>query len=100
MGILKALFGGRRHDAAEARRLVASGALLLDVRSEAEYARGHLPGALNIPVQELAERTAEVGKAGREVVVYCRSGMRSARAARLLSDAGFAAHDLGGMGNW
>jgi phage shock protein E len=100
MGMLGALFGRGRIDSAEARRLVAAGAVLLDVRSPEEYAERHLPGALNIPVQALAGRTAELGAPTRPVVVYCRSGMRSARAAGLLARAGFTVHDLGGMGKW
>ncbi len=88
--------GGRIHGA-RAAQLVREGALLLDVRTPAEFAAGHLEGALNIPVQTLKERAAEVPK-GRAVVVYCRSGARSANAARLLVAEGHAQlYDLGPM---
>ncbi|MFC5997851.1 ArsR/SmtB family transcription factor [Quadrisphaera sp. GCM10027208] len=46
-------------------------AVLLDVRPEVEYAAGHLPGALGIPLEQLADRLAEL-PADREVLVYCR----------------------------
>jgi phage shock protein E len=85
----------------DARRLVRQGAILLDVRTPAEFAEAHLPDARNIPVQELGQRLTELGARHRPIVVYCRSGARSATAARLLSERGFGnVHDLGGMGNW
>ncbi len=81
------------------REAVARGALLLDVRTPSEFAGGHLEGALNIPVDELAARKGEIA-AGREVVVYCRSGRRSAIAADLLRDAGHKVIDIGTMSAW
>ncbi|MGI4740630.1 MAG: molybdopterin-synthase adenylyltransferase MoeB [Janthinobacterium lividum] len=57
--------------------------LLLDVRSRLEYQRRHLPGALLLPLPELAARAAEVPRT-RPVVVYCQSGVRSAQAVKLL----------------
>lgn len=80
----------------EARKWVSEGAVLLDVRTPAEYAEGHLPGAINIPVQELEARTNELPK-GSRIVVYCRSGARSARAKSLLEAKGFKVLDLGPM---
>jgi adenylyltransferase/sulfurtransferase len=62
--------------------------LLIDVREPEEWAIAHLPGAHLIPKGELAERVDEITRA-REVVLYCRSGARSAQAARLLLDLGF-----------
>jgi len=63
--------------AADPVQLVADGALLLDVRTPGEFADGHVQGALNVPVQVLESRIAELDPA-RPVVVYCRSGNRSA----------------------
>jgi rhodanese-related sulfurtransferase len=92
---------GRELQGAEARRLVAAGARLLDVRSPGEFDAGHLPGAVNVPVQELEARLAEVGAADHDVVVYCRSGHRSASAAELLRRHGFTrVHNLGPMTAW
>lgn len=86
---------------AEARRLVEAGARLVDVRTPEEFAAGHLPGALNLPIQELERRMVELEPRERPIVVYCRSGSRSARAAHLLEKAGFGAiHDLGAMSRW
>ena len=64
--------------------------IVLDVRTPAEYAEGHVPGAINIPNGELAARVAELADAkGRDIVVYCRSGVRAAQALDVLDKAGF-----------
>jgi rhodanese-related sulfurtransferase len=84
----------------DARALVKDGASLLDVRSPEEYSAGHIDGAVNIPVGELSQRLGELPR-DRGVVVYCQSGMRSARAASVLREAGFSnVHNLGGMSRW
>ncbi len=62
--------------------------MLLDVRTLEEYAAGHVAGAKLIPVQVLAEHLNEVPK-DKQVYVYCHSGTRSARAAKLLAAHGF-----------
>lgn len=86
---------------AEAKRLVESGASLIDVRSPAEFAGGHLPSAKNIPVSELGARIEAVGPKDRPVVVYCASGVRSALARGVLERAGFAqVKNLGAMSRW
>lgn len=65
--------------------------LVLDVRSAAEFAEGHIPGAVNIPHDVIGGRVAELGPAGeRDIVVYCRSGRRSALAIETLKTAGFS----------
>jgi phage shock protein E len=95
-------FEGREvRDGSTARELLARGAVLLDVRTPEEFAAEHVEGARNIPVQELPTRLAELGDKARPVVVYCRSGGRSAQAAALLRGQGFRhVHDLGAMCNW
>lgn len=82
------------------RELVSQGALLLDVRTPTEFTEGHVEGALNIPVQELPAKLASVGPKERPIVVYCKSGGRSATAAKILTGAGYEVLDIGGMGNW
>jgi rhodanese-related sulfurtransferase len=86
---------------ADAKALVQGGALLLDVRSPEEFAEGHLAGAVNIPVDALPQRLAEVEPKDRPVVVYCRSGARSKKARGLLLEHGWTrVENLGGQGNW
>jgi phage shock protein E len=84
----------------EAHQLVADGALLLDVRTREEFGERHIKGAVNIPVQELGSRLGELGSKERPVVVYCRSGGRSAAAAAMMKAAGYRVLDLGGIHNW
>ncbi len=69
---------------------VAAGALLVDVRTEQEYASGHLDNALLIPYQQIVEQFAARGIAkDQPVVLYCRSGNRAGVAERALRDAGY-----------
>ncbi len=64
--------------------------VVLDVRTPAEFEAGHLPGARSIPHTELASRLAELETAkSADIVVYCRSGNRSAQALAVLEEAGF-----------
>ncbi len=74
--------------------------LLLDVRTPEEFASGHIPGAVNISVDALAQRLSEVPQEA-PVVVYCRSGNRSNQATQILDQAGYTQiYDLGGIVTW
>lgn len=83
----------------KARELVKNGALLLDVRSDAEFGTGHLDGAKNISVTDLGARIKDLpADRARPIVVYCASGMRSGTAKRKLESAGFTqVFDVGTM---
>ncbi len=87
-----------------ARRIAAkdTSIVLLDVRTPAEHAAGALPGSVLIPVQELPERLSELKSfQGKQLIVYCRSGNRSARATALLREHGFNARNMsGGILEW
>ena len=74
---------------------------LLDVRTPQEYAEGHIAGAVNVPYDQLATRLAEVPK-DKDVVIYCRSGRRSALAADVLAASGYTrlSHLEGDMIAW
>lgn len=86
-------------DSSAAHALVSGGATLLDVRTDGEWEAGHLPAALHVPVQLLDGHMSEVPR-DHPVVVYCASGVRSARATEMLTAAGYDARDLGAMSNW
>ena len=62
--------------------------VILDVRTVAEFDEGHIEGAINIPVDELAGRLDKLSKED-ELLVYCRTGNRSGSAVSILSDAGY-----------
>ena len=95
---------GKRASVLEVTQLINRGkSAIVDVRSAAEFAGGHLPGAKNIPLDELASRIAELDKMkSKSIVVVCQSGTRSARAASVLGKAGF--EDVinldGGLAAW
>lgn len=67
-----------------------AGTLLIDVREPQEYASGHAPGAINIPLAQLSNHIARLqASQPPALVLYCASGMRSAAACRQLQQAGF-----------
>ena len=75
--------------------------LLVDVRTADEYAAGHVPGAKNVPLDQMDARLSEFGAPADEVYVICQSGSRSARASRTLVDSGFHPVNVsGGTGAW
>ena len=87
----------------KARELVQQGALLVDVRTPAEFSAGHLEGAVNLPLGSVVEavRDPALHAEARDLVVYCRSGHRSAQAVEQLKKAGVVwVHDLGSLSNW
>jgi rhodanese-related sulfurtransferase len=77
-----------------------TGVYLLDVREDDEWAAGHAPDAVHIPVGTLGERSAEIPQ-DREVYVICRSGARSAYAAQALAGGGWKTVNVAdGMTGW
>lgn len=77
--------------------------VVLDVRTPAEFADGHIPGAINIPHDELAARIAELANArDSDIVVYCRTGRRAAEALGVLEKQGFERiyHLAGDYSRW
>lgn len=76
--------------------------ILLDVRSQEEYAEGHIQGAIVIPDNEIADRAqAELTDKEAITLVYCRSGRRSKLAAQALADLGYTnVYEFGGILDW
>lgn len=93
-------------DSALAHRLVDEGALLLDVRTPAEYAERHLDKSILIPHTEIVARIQEVvdaqgGDKDKPIVVFCRRGGRAGIAKQALLDHGFTqVTNLGGIDAW
>lgn len=69
--------------------------ILLDVRTEMEFANGHLPEAINIPVDELRQRLSELDK-NKLILAYCQVGLRGYIATRILSQNGFCVKNMTG----
>lgn len=75
-------------DASEAQARIAAGARWIDVRQRTEYEHDHLPGAINVPLQETHRRTQELDH-GVPYICYCQTGRRSSAAAFILTQYGF-----------
>ena len=86
----------------EAQRLwLNKEAIIIDVRTPGEYRDGHIPGVVNIPLDELEKRMNEVPK-DKKVVLICRTGNRSAQGTQLLRSKGLqnVFNSTGGMSTW
>ncbi len=76
------------HLSKELQSKIAEGALILDVRTEKEYAGGHIRGAVNISLGTIRERYKELDPK-KSYITYCSHGLRSVKAANILRDSGF-----------
>jgi NADPH-dependent 2,4-dienoyl-CoA reductase/sulfur reductase-like enzyme/rhodanese-related sulfurtransferase len=89
----------REHPQVDVEAVLAAPAarrpLLLDVRTPQEFAAGHMPDAVNTPVDELRRRLGELPR-DREIAAYCQVGQRGYLATRILRQAGFSAANVGG----
>ena len=88
---------------AEAAEIMASetGYVILDVRSQAEYDGGHIPGAICIPHDTIRGDVPELPDKSQRILVYCRSGNRSKAASEALSQAGYTnVLEFGGINTW
>ena len=76
--------------------------ILLDVRTPEEYAAGYIPGAINLPVETIGEQPVEaLPNKEQTILVYCRSGNRSKKAAGKLVQQGYTAIiEIGGIQDW
>jgi phage shock protein E len=87
----------RRAGASVVREMIRSGARIVDVRTPEEFAAGHVDGAENIPLDEVAARLGDFGEPTDAIVVYCRTGSRSSIALDILRKNGFS-HAVNGGG--
>lgn len=90
-------------DAAAAIRLLDAGkAVAVDVREPDEYAAGHIPGAISLPLDRIGTEAAhKLPQKDATWLIYCRTGRRSAEAVRKLEALGYTGlHDLGGILSW
>lgn len=78
-----------------------AGAVLVDVRSPQEYRQGHIPGAVNVPLQDLGRVSAVAPDKATPLFVYCQSGGRSAQATGQLERADYTAvKNIGGIAGY
>jgi phage shock protein E len=94
---IKKLFGfGPKVNYAE---LVANGAVIIDVRTKAEFSAGHIKGSVNIPVEQLGKNLNKIRDKSKPVITCCASGMRSASAKNFLKAQGYLNVHNGGAWN-
>lgn len=90
-------------EAEEAKKMMdEQDVVVVDVRTAEEYAEGHVPGAVLIPLQEIGdEPPGELPDKGADILVYCRSGRRSKQASDKLVELGYEnVYDFGGIMDW
>jgi phage shock protein E len=83
-------------------KTLTTDALILDVRTQAEFSEGHVPGAANIPVDQVMVHAEELKKF-KNIYIYCRAGARAETACDILSSMGvkgLSCVDQGGFPNW
>ncbi len=80
---------------------VTEGAVLLDVRTEREYAEGHIPGSINLDVNNIAKAPEVIPDKKTPLFVYCQSGARSSRAVSALKKMGYEdLRNIGGISGY
>lgn len=93
MGFLSNIFGGGPK--VDLKELAKQGAIIVDVRSPAEFQGGHIKGSINIPLPSLEKGLGKLNK-DKTIITCCASGMRSASAKSILKSKGYEAHNGGG----
>lgn len=78
-------------------KALEKGAIILDVRTVAEFNRGHVPGSINIPLNQLGTEVPRIQKMNKTILTCCASGMRSASATAMLKAKGI---DCINAGSW
>ena len=75
--------------------LVKNGAIIVDVRTPGEFRSGHIKGSINIPLDDIRNKTEEMKKKNKVVITCCRSGNRSGMAKSMLQSAGIECYNGG-----
>lgn len=87
----------RKRNMDEVQEYLENGAIVIDVRTIAEYEEGHVPGSKNIVLDTISEKVEEIKALGTAFIAVCRSGARSGQATEFLSDEGL---DIINGGPW
>jgi len=105
--MFEGLFGAKKYKSISGQEVKAKldgneNFLLFDVRSPEEYSGGHIAHSISLPLQSVASAVSRYARSKEsEIVVYCQSGARSARAAGTLAEMGYTnVKNLGGISSW
>ena len=93
LGIIKKWLGG--NNAVDYKALLMQGAIIVDVRTDAEFKTGHINNAINIPLDQAKVKAEELLKKNKPVITCCRSGNRSAMAKNIFTAAGIECYNGG-----
>ncbi|MEA3370288.1 MAG: rhodanese-like domain-containing protein [Campylobacterota bacterium] len=99
LGLFSACSKVSDEDLAKARKAVENGGVIVDVRTVAEFKEKHIKGAINIPIEEIMKGRINLPK-DKELVLYCRTGSRSATSAKVLREQGWIVHDVATQADW
>lgn len=93
IAFLKKLFGGGPQ--VDYKSLMDQGAMIVDVRTTGEFKSGHIQGAVNIPLDSIRSKAAELKKKNKVIITCCRSGNRSGMAKGILASSGITVYNGG-----
>ncbi len=99
LGLFSACSKVSDEDLAKAREAVKKGAFIIDVRTPQEFKEKHIVGAINLPIEEIMKGKINLPK-DKELVLYCRSGSRSATCAKVLKEQGWSVYDVATQSEW
>lgn len=91
INLIKSLF----KPSADMKKLVEEGAVIVDVRTKAEYQSGHINGSKNVPLDRIQHEVGHIKSLNKPVITVCRSGARSGMAKGILSKAGIETYNGG-----
>jgi phage shock protein E len=93
LNLLKNMFSSAPE--ANYAELVKNGAIIVDVRTPGEFKSGHIKESINIPLDDIRNKTEELKKKNKVIITCCRSGNRSGMAKSMLESAGIECHNGG-----
>lgn len=93
MNFIKNIFGFGTN--VNFKELITNGAVIIDVRSPDEFRQGNIKGSINIPLQVIVQKNAQITK-DKKVITVCQSGARSSMAKNILQNLGFEVYNGGG----
>jgi phage shock protein E len=97
MSFLDSLFG--KKEKTDYKELMQQGAIVIDVRSAAEFRSGHVPGSVNIALEQIGASVNNLKQKNKPLILVCRSGARSGMATGILKNAGLEAYNGGPWDN-
>lgn len=92
-GLIKKLFASS--PAIDYKHLLSEGAIIVDVRTPAEYRSGHIAGSINIPLDQVKQKLGDLKKKNKTIITCCRSGNRSGMAKTMIKAAGLECYNGG-----